>query len=116
MEESAVSHPRPLLTLNDAQWQRLQLAQIHSATLSRFIAITHDTTEPVTALDWLAGASSAAGLADQLTIVAALADTETSTRFWNTAADRVRDTAARFELWATLAEQPVDDHAAHDAA
>jgi putative intracellular protease/amidase len=117
MEEPPVSHPRPrATTLNDAQRAHLAVAELDSVELARFIAATHDTTEPVTALCWLAGATLAAGLAEQLSVVAALADTDAGARLWNTAADRVRDTAVRFELWATLAEPQGSDHVAHDAA
>lgn len=109
-----MSHPSPSAALNDAQRAHLAMAEHDSAALGQLIAATHGTIAPVPALRWLAGAAIAAGLAEQLTVVAELADTDTGARLWRFAAARVRDTAARFELWAELAE--VDDRAAHDAA
>lgn len=108
-----MSHSRPRATLNEVQRVHLAVAEFDSAALSRFIAATNDATAPITALDWLAAATRATGLAEQLSVVAELADTAAGAQVWRFAAARVRDTAARFELWAELAEVGAR---AHDAA
>ncbi|SFW11597.1 hypothetical protein [Amycolatopsis australiensis] len=111
-----MSHSRPPATRSDAQRARLALAEADWANLARFEATTRDPDRPLTALQWLAGAALAAAVAEHFTALAAMTTGTAGARMWAEEATRLRDTAARYELAATLAEPQDSDHVAHDAA
>ena len=108
-----------LLVLTDQQRAHLAVAEADSA---RLVELVRDArTTGLTGLQWQTASSLASGIADQMQRTADLAVDEVAGSVWATCARLARDTAARFELWADLAESAggaleVDSDAAHEAA
>ncbi|MFC0431094.1 hypothetical protein [Kutzneria buriramensis] len=112
-----MSHP---LVLTDQQRAHLAVAEADTA---RLVELVRDArTAGLTGLQWQTASSLASGIADQAQRIADLAAGDRiAGRVWATCARLLRDTAARFELWADLAEAAgavleVSSHAAHEAA
>lgn len=99
-----MSHHHPLTPI---QRQHLAIATAEGAVLVRAI---HDSRNGATfgALQWLSAASTAAAIAVQYEQIAVLATTQADRDLWTKGARTLRDTVARFELWAELAEAGSD--------
>jgi hypothetical protein len=111
-----VSH---LLVLTDQQRTHLAIAEADTARLAELARDARTTG--LTGLQWQTASSLASGIADQAQRIADLAADEFAGRVWVACARQLRDTAARFELWADLAEVAgavleVSSDAAHEAA
>ena len=103
------------LAVSDAQRVHLAVAEADAAKLTR--ALRSRRTRPFTTAQWLATASLAAAVADQLDQGADLAARENDRWVWSTSARLVRDTGARFELWASLADsEQANSHATPNPA
>ncbi|KAA2245891.1 hypothetical protein F0L68_41130 [Solihabitans fulvus] len=90
-----------LLVLTDQQRVHLAVAEADTA---RLVELLRDArTQGLTGLQWQVASSLACGVADQAQRIADLA-ADGAGRVWGTCARLLRDTAARFELWADLAE------------
>lgn len=88
---------------NDAQQRHLALAEADVRALHRQLR-PYRAGLGLSHLDWLTAAALATSVADQLDQVVALADHPSTVTSWAQAARRVRDTAARHELAAALAD------------
>ncbi len=89
--------------LTPAQRQHLAIATAEGAVLARVIYASRNGAT-FTGLQWLSAASTAAAIAAQYEQIAVLAPTQASRDLWTKGARTLRDTVARFELWAELAE------------
>jgi hypothetical protein len=95
-----VSH---LLDLTQAQRAHLAIAEADTRRLTRLISTAH--TIGLRVDQWLTAAALAAGIADQVQQIADRAPDAHGREPWATSARLIRDTAARFELWADLAHR-----------
>jgi len=93
-----VSH---LHELTDDQRAHLAVAEADTARLTRLIRTAR--TGGLPAHQWLTAVTLAAGIADRAQHIADLAPVAAARQPWATSARLIRDTAARFELWAHLA-------------
>ena len=93
-----MSHP---FTLTQPQRAHLAVAEADTERLTPLLRRANTTS--LTTFEWLTAAALATSIADQLEQVADLAVDEPGRQPWTTSARLVRDTAARFELWADLA-------------
>lgn len=108
-----------LLVLTDPQRAHLAIAEADAARLAGLVREAR--TAGLTGLRWQAASSLASAIADQLQRIADLAVNEAAGRVWATCARLLRESAARFELWADLADVAAEatgmgSDAAHDAA
>lgn len=93
-----MSHPFAL-----TQPQRTHLGVAEADTERLTPLLRRANTSSLTTFEWLTAAALATSIADQMEQVADLAVDEPGRHLWTTSARLVRDTAARFELWADLA-------------
>jgi hypothetical protein len=92
-----VSH---LIDLTEAQRVHLAVAEADTGRLTRLIRTARTTGLRVD--QWLTAAALATGIADQVQQIADHSPDKYGREPWATSARLIRDTAARFELWAEL--------------